>query len=314
MRSYSPLVDSIRVPTGKYFDRQSGRWVNKWSTRPDDEIIGLAVHHWAATNMSGLDRLVKSSDPASANYLILNSGSLIGSVNERYRAWTSGSAARDNQRITVEIQNQTAGPQWRISDAAYDTLVRLFADLADYHDFAPARANIKGHQELGAATACPGPFLLPRLDDVARQAAALSGSPSKPSNPKPVSPFNPRRDKLDQDGVWGKDTTSKAQFELGTPVDGIVSNQTRAWKAGSPGLTSGWDWTGEEGDGGSKFITEHQKLLKQRDLYDGKIDGKAGPKYFRALQEDLGTVVDGVVDRPSRMVTAFQKRLNAGRI
>lgn len=314
MRDYSPLVDSIRVPTGKYYDQDSDRWVNKWSDRPDDDIIGLAVHHWAATNMSGFDRLVLSSDPASVNYLILNSGSLIGSVNEKNRAWTSGSAERDNQRITVEIQNQTAGPQWRISDAAYDTLVRLYADLADYHNFAPTRANIKGHQELGAATACPGPFLLPRLDDVARQAAALGGSPSKPSNPKPVKPFNPEKDKLDADGVWGRDTTAKAQTVLGTPADGVISNQTRAWKNGNPGLTSGWDWTGDANDGGSTFITEHQKRLKRRDFYRGKIDGKAGPKYFAALQEDLGTPVDGKVSRPSRMVVALQKRLNNGHI
>lgn len=314
MRDYSPLVDSVRVPTGKYYDQVSRRWVNKWSDRPDGDIIGLAVHHWATTNMAGLDRLVTSNDPASVNYLILNSGSLIGSVNEKNRAWTSGGAERDNHRITVEIQNQTAGPQWRISDAAYDTLVRLFADTADYHGFDPIRANIKGHQELGAATACPGPFLLPRLDDVARQAAALGGQPSRPSNPKPQKPFNPEKDKLEADGVWGRDTTAKAQTILGTKADGVISNQTRAWKAGSPGLTAGWDWTGEESDGGSTFIAKHQALLKRRKLYRGKLDGKVGPQYFRALQEDLDTPVDGVVSRPSRMVVALQKRLNSGRI
>jgi hypothetical protein len=314
MRAYSPLASSIQPPTGKYYDADSGRWVNKWSNRPSEKIIGLAVHHWAATSMSGFDRLIKSSDPASVNYLILNSGSLIGSVSERYRAWTSGGADRDNHRITVEIQNQTAGPNWRISDAAYDTLVRLFADVAEEHDFEPVRANIKGHQELGASTACPGPFLLPRLDDVARQAAALGGRPSKPSNPKPVRPFNPEKDKLDVDGIWGKDTTSKAQAVLGTKVDGVISNQTQAWKSTSPGLTAGWDWTGKEDDGGSTFIAKHQAVLKQRDLYDGKLDGKVGPKYFTALQKDLGTPVDGKVSKPSRMVAAFQKRLNAGRI
>lgn len=314
MRNYSPLVDSIQPPTGKYWDAENRRWVNKWSERPDENITGMAVHHWAATSMAGFNRLVRSNDPASANLLILNSGSLIGSVQERYRAWTSGSPERDNHRITVEIQNQTAGPQWRISDAAYDTLVRVFAEEAAYHGFEPTRANLKGHQELGAATACPGPFLLPRLDDVARAAAALGGNPSKPSSPKPQKPFNPEKDKIEVDGVWGRDTTAKAQFVLGTKADGVISNQTRAWKAGNPGLTAGWDWDGEESDGGSTFIAKHQALLKQRDLYRGKLDGKAGPQYFSALQKDLGTPVDGKVSRPSRMVAALQKRLNAGRI
>lgn len=314
MRAYSPLADAIRPPTGKYYYAEEDRWVNKWSTRPEGDIIGLAVHHWASTSMAGFDRLVTSSDPASANYLILNSGSLIGSVDERLRAWTSGSPERDNHRVTVEIQNQMAGPSWRISDAAYDTLVRLFADVADYHDFDPIRTNIKGHQELGASTACPGPYLLPRLDDVARQAAALGGQPARPSNPKPVNPFNPENDKLEADGIWGKDTSAKAQAVLGTKVDGIISNQTSAWKADNPGLTLGWDWTGDSGDGGSSFVAKHQSLLKKRGLYRGLLDGKVGPQYFTALQKDLDTPVDGHVSRPSRMVAAFQKRLNNGKI
>lgn len=309
MRDYSPLVDAIRKPTGKYEGR------NKWQDRPDNvDINGLNVHHWAGTSMSGFDRLVYSDDPASANYLILNSGSLIGSVSERFRAWTTSDYDHDDDKITVEIQNQTGAPSWRISDAAYDTLVRLFADLADYHKFRTSRDNIIGHQEYGIATACPGPYLLPRLDDVARAASALDGSPSRPSNPKPIKPFNPKTDKLDVDGRWGMDTSKKAQFELGTTIDGVISNQTRAWKGDNPGLVRGWDWDGEAGDGGSTFIREHQELLKKRGHYDGKLDGKAGPKYFTALQEDLGTPTDGKVSNPSTMVRAFQRRLNAGKI
>lgn len=312
MRAYSPLVDSIRPPTGLALI--DGKRVHKWSDRPDDtEIEGMVTHHWASTTMSGFNRLVTSSDPASVNYMILNSGSLIGSVDERLRAWTSGSYDVDKNKITVEIQNQRAGGDWRISDAAYDTLVRLYADLADYHNFSPTVDNIHGHYEF-AATACPGPYLKERLDDVARAAARLEGQPSRPVSPKPIKPFNPAKDKLDVDGYWGEFLTAKAQFVMETTVDGVVSNQTRAWRGQNPGLTTGWDWTGEEGDGGSLFVRRHQGVLAERGFYDGKRDGKAGPKYFGALQEDLGTPVDHVVSRPSTMVKAFQRRLNAGRI
>jgi hypothetical protein len=308
MRDYSPLVDSIQPPTGLY---KKGR---KWSDRPKGVTIdGLNVHHWASTNMSGFNRLVRSGDPASANYLILNSGSLIGSVSERYRAWTTSAYANDDDKITVEIQNQTAGPNWRISDAAYDTLVRLYADLANYYGFNPV-GHIKGHRDYGVATACPGPYLHPRLGDVAREAAKLSGKPSKPKSPKPVRPFNPEKDKLEVDGRWGGDTTSKLQALLETTVDGKVSNQTRAWKAQNPGLTAGWDWTGSAGDGGSQLIVAYQKLLKKRDRYDGKVDGKVGPNFFTGLQRDLRTPVDGRVSNPSRMVAELQRRLNQGRI
>jgi hypothetical protein len=171
--THSPLTDKVMVPTGKALI--NGRRVNKWSARPSGvKINGLNVHHWAGTNLSGLDRLVKSSDPASANYLILNDGTLVSSVPEEYRAWTTSAYANDDDKVTVEIQNETAGPEWRISALAMATLIRLYADLAKRHRFAPTRANIKGHREYGIATACPGPYLLPRLDDVARKAAALN--------------------------------------------------------------------------------------------------------------------------------------------
>lgn len=168
--TYSPLTDQRMPPTGTY---QGGK---KWSARPARmRINGLNVHHWAATNMSGLQRLVRSNAPASANYLILNDGTLVGSVAEEYRAWTTSAYANDDDKITVEIQNESAGPSWRISDKAMATLTRLYADLARRYGFAPTRANIRGHQEYGVATACPGPYLLARLDDVARGAAALLG-------------------------------------------------------------------------------------------------------------------------------------------
>lgn len=169
--TYSPLTDKRMPPTGRY---QGGV---KWQARPSGvRINGLNVHHWASTNLSGLDRLVKSSDPASANYLILNDGTLIGSVPEEFRAWTTSAYANDDDKITVEIQNETGAPSWRISDAAMETLIRLYADIARRHKFPPTRAHLKGHQEYGIATACPGPYLLPRLDEVARKAATLGNS------------------------------------------------------------------------------------------------------------------------------------------
>lgn len=175
--TYSPLTDRKMPPTGTF---EGGK---KWSARPAGvRINGLNVHHWAGTNMSGLNRLVYSNDPASANYLILNDGTLVGSVPEEFRAWTTSAYKNDDDKVTVEIQNETGAPSWRVSDAAVATLVRLYADLARRHKFAPTRANLKGHQEYGVATACPGPYLLPRLDDVARRAAAL-GTTTTPEEP-----------------------------------------------------------------------------------------------------------------------------------
>lgn len=167
--TYSPLTDLVRRPTGLYNGKR------KWSSRPPNvRINGLNVHHWADTTMSGYRRLVESSDPASANYILFDNGTLVGSVPEEYRAWTTSSYDNDKDKITVEIQNSTGAPSWRISDKAMHTLIRLYADLAERHSFPATRSHIKGHQEYGVATACPGPYLLPRLDNVARSARTLN--------------------------------------------------------------------------------------------------------------------------------------------
>lgn len=304
---YSPLVDEVMLPTGRYNGQR------KWSPRPDGaKIEGLVVHHHATTSNAGIDRLVKSNDPASANYIIRDNGNLIGSVPEEYRAWTSGSAEVDNVHITVEVQNSTGAPTWKISNAALATLVLLYADVAKRRKFEPVKSNIPGHRDF-AATACPGPYLYPKLGEVAQKAAALNGNIEKPKPPTPSKPTPPTSNKLIVDGFWGKAVTRRAQKLLGTTVDGVISNQTEAWRS-NQGLTTGWDWTGEAEDGGSEFVRKHQELLRSRRLYLGKIDGKIGPLYITALQKDVGTYPDGRIGYRSATVKKFQQKLNSGRI
>jgi hypothetical protein len=242
---YSPLIDQKMPPTGKAYI--NGRWVEKWSARPSGvKINGLNVHHWAGTGMSGLDRLVKSSDPASTNYLILNDGTLIGSVPEEYRAWTTSAYVNDDDKITVEIQNETGGPSWRISDAAMATLIRLYADCAKRHKFSPVRANLKGHQEYGIATACPGPYLLPRLDDVARKAAA-SLITVAPTTTEP-RPFHTE---------WAIRPTQVRETPGGTVVRTLQLGDSASVIDGSGTKADGWThWWGETTTGNWVCLTD----------------------------------------------------------
>lgn len=169
-----------------------------------------------------------------------------------------------------------------------------------------------GHRDApNSQTACPGKYAYALLDNLNRGEYRVPGA-IEVDNPilPPTSPSVPQR--LTVDGWWGSSTTRKAQRVLGTPVDGIVSSQARIWAEYNPGLTEGWQWVAEPR--GSRFIAEHQDLLASRGRYLGKIDGLAGPKYFKALQRDLGTTVDGSVSEESEMVMAFQERLNEGKI
>lgn len=164
--TYSTLSDRIVPPRLQSYGV-------KWSARPKDvKINGVIPHHWATTTMAGYDALINSSAQKSANYLILDDGDIIGSVDERYRAWTTGSFAADDDKITIEIQNHTGSPTWTISDAAMTSLEELYADIASRYGFKPDRAHISGHRDY-EATACPGDYLYYRLGTVAAHATDI---------------------------------------------------------------------------------------------------------------------------------------------
>lgn len=165
MATYTTSLPARSMPT------------TKRSSRRGKKVSRVIVHHWAGT-AGGIERLVHSSDQASANYIILSDGTLISSVPEQYRAWTSGSAAADEPSVTVEVQNTTGAPHWRVSDASIDTLTRLVADVAKRHGWRKiTRAQVRGHREF-KATACPGPYLYPLLPQVAADAEKLRKPPA----------------------------------------------------------------------------------------------------------------------------------------
>ncbi len=125
----------------------------------------------------------------------------------------------------------------------------------------------------------------------------------KPSKPtvKPTTTNNASKSNLTVDGKWGKSTTRALQKALNTPVDGIISKQPR--NSVSQSLYGG---TVQFGSGSSNVIVALQRKV------GASADGKLGPATVRALQKYLGTVVDGVLSRPSLVVKEMQRRLNAG--
>lgn len=129
--------------------------------------------------------MATGSREVSANYVIGNGGEIVGVVPEEFRAWTSGSSSWDGRAITVEIVNETGAPDWRISEKAMDAVARLMADVSTRYGFPLDRNTVVTHQELysryGASypTACPGPFLQPRIDTLIAQANTPTVEPIK---------------------------------------------------------------------------------------------------------------------------------------
>ena len=132
---------------------------------------------------------------------------------------------------------------------------------------------------------------------------STAGTEQKPSTSKPAASSG---GKLDVDGYWGKLTTSALQKALGTPVDGIVSDQYAGYKAKNPGLeSSSWEWHQHTSEG-SMMVKALQRKI------GAEVDGIAGDETFSKLQAYLGTPVDGCISSPSTCVKELQRRLNAG--
>lgn len=113
--------------------------------------------------------------------------------------------------------------------------------------------------------------------------------------------------KIDEDGKWGRDTTTLLQEIFGTTVDGEISNQWAKYEDENPGLTGGWEWVDKPNGKGSQLIRAMQKWAG---MPESECDGEIGPKTIKAFQKKLGTKVDGYVSYPPNMVKALQRWAN----
>lgn len=171
--THSPLATRAVPHHGKYGSRDG---------RPITRVI---QHHWAGPG--GDARLANPTQQASSTYLIYSDGTIASQVPEEFRPWTSGSYEADVSAITIEVENSSyqkhgndSHPDsWAISDAAYNSIVRLLADVATRYGWGSITDDrYRGHREF-SATACPGGYLWARMGDIrARANAALGGGSS----------------------------------------------------------------------------------------------------------------------------------------
>jgi hypothetical protein len=152
--THSPLTNGIiHAAPGNYGSRD-GRAITR-----------ITPHHMAGVlPADACARLFQQPGRyASANYCIGPDGTIVCSVDEDCRAYTSSSYDNDTRAVTVEISND-GGPGWHVSDAAFSAFVALAADVCRRHGIPRL---VKGEtltwHSMFAATACPGDYLLGRM-------------------------------------------------------------------------------------------------------------------------------------------------------
>ena len=255
--------------------------------RPGGDPIGIVIHHWGVDGQShdGVVRYLsqpRGAASTSAHY-VASAGRVTQLVHDFDRAWHC--VGNNMRSIGVECRPEA-------SNEDYETVAQLVAAIrAEWGGL-----TLSGHSDW-FATACPGRYTN-SLDWISNRAneinAGIDVSPAWPTPPAGG---------LAADGWWGPLTTSALQGFLGTPMDGIVSEQLAHNRVLYPAAAeSSWQWVGD-GDG--------SQLIRALQAHVGAtVDGYAGYDTACALQAHVGATVDGYVGMET--VSKLQAALNEG--
>lgn len=138
---------------------------NKTSPRTN-KILKITPHHMAGNlSLKTIGNLFSNPNrDVSCNYAIDSKGNVGMLCEEKDRSWCSASPSNDHQAITIEVANDGGAPEWHVSDAALNTLVKLCVDICQRNEIkeliftGDAKGNLTQHNYF-SATACPGPYL-----------------------------------------------------------------------------------------------------------------------------------------------------------
>ena len=158
----SPLTDYVYLTANADFPREK-------------PISKITIHHMAGdSGLRGIgDRFARRDVQASSNYAIDSDGNVALYVEEANRAWTSKNRENDEESITIEVANDEIGGDWHVSDKAFDKLVDLCVDICERNGIetidytGDATGNLTYHGMFDKNTACPGPYLKSRMEDLA---------------------------------------------------------------------------------------------------------------------------------------------------
>lgn len=158
------------------------------SGKRNHSIDTITIHHMAGNLSVETCGRVFQTNRASANYGIGSDGRIALYVDEANRSWASSSAANDHRAVTIEIANCGGAPDWLVGQKAYATLIELVADICKRNGIEKLvwsgnksdrinhrnGCNMTVHQDF-MATACPGPYLMSKMPQIAADVNAKLG-------------------------------------------------------------------------------------------------------------------------------------------
>lgn len=217
-------------------------------TKPrNHKIDTITIHHMAGT-LSVETCGAVFSDPkrkASANYGVGFDGRIGLFVDEGCRSWASSDPANDHRAVTIEVANCGRGPDWPVSDKVYSALVELLADICKRNKivklvWSPNKSDRVGHKngcnmtvhQDFMATLCPGPYLMKKMGDIARDVNAKLGAEFEPYTVR-VAQTGLTIRKGPGSGYAGSGTIKPGVYTIVKEADGPGANRWGQLKSGA---------------------------------------------------------------------------------
>lgn len=169
---------------------KASKYTTPNKTKRIEPISKITIHHSASIQSAeAIARYFSNaSSQASANYIIGKDGEIICLVPEEYRAWTSSSRWNDQKAITIEVSNSSLKPNWEISKASEESLVKLCAELCSRHNIKPAYNGTKTgtftFHCMFKATECPGAYIKSNISNIIDKILVAMSSDNAPSETK----------------------------------------------------------------------------------------------------------------------------------
>lgn len=193
-----------------------------YNDRGGKAIKKITIHHMAG-NLSVEkcgDLFAAKSRQASSNYGVGTDGRIAMYVEEKNRSWCSSNANNDYQAITIEVANCGGAPDWKVSDKAIESTIKLCVDICKRNGIkelkftGDAFGNLTLHKYF-AATACPGKYLESKIPyivkEVNKKLKATTTTTNSSSTTKKKSNAEIAKEVIN--GKWGNGTERKKKLE-----------------------------------------------------------------------------------------------------
>lgn len=156
----------------------------------------IVLHHMAGILTPQQCNNALKGRGGSIHYAIGNDGTIGWGIDENEVAWHAGNWPINQRSIGIEVSNSALGGDWPVSEAAYESAIKLIADIAKRNNMGKLVVGKNfGYHGMYASTACAGPTLISRMQNIAD---AVNGSqPTPPTPPAPKDKFLPAK------GYWG---------------------------------------------------------------------------------------------------------------